>query len=57
MKKNDLYWTLFKGITVQIKHIEGNKYEYYDFITGKHVLNRVKSEVFKSKSEAKKYFK
>lgn len=41
---------------IQVDHIEGNKYKYYD--GSKEILVfRGKSEVFSSKTKAKKYFK
>ncbi len=55
-RKNE-YWTSVKGDIVLVRLLDNGMIEWDDFVKGKVRGIRAKSELFKRKSDAKKYFK
>ena len=55
--REDEYWTEIKGEIILVKRLPNGMVEYEDFIKGRVRNIRMKSELFKRKVEAVKYFK
>ena len=55
--RKDEFWTEVKGDIILVKKLPNGMIEYDDFFKGKVRNIRMKSELFKRKADATKYFK
>ncbi len=56
-KRKNEYWTEIKGDIILVRLLDNGMIEWDDFVKGKLRGIRAKSELFKRKTDAKKYFK